>query len=98
VLRGSQDWRPLRGPLKAAGVRQIIVFVRQMYADWHASGYLLVNPAHKLSHHRVQTPEQRAQAKQDALAAAAARSTPRRERLFEIIGLSPACGWCVTDC
>ena len=72
VLRGSQDWRPLRGPLKAAGVRQIIVFVRQMYADWHASGYLLVNPAHKLSHHRVQTPEQRAQAKQDALAAAAA--------------------------
>ncbi len=72
VLRSSQDWRPLRGPLKQAGVRQIIVFVRQMYADWHASGYLQVNPAHKLSHHRIQTPAQREQAKHDALEAAAA--------------------------
>lgn len=70
VLRGSEDWRPLRGPLKAAGVRQIIVFVRQMYADWYASGYLRLDPAHKLSHHRFQTKEQRDEAKLAALEAA----------------------------
>jgi site-specific recombinase XerD len=72
VLRGSEDWRPLRGPMNAAAVRQVMVFVRQMYTDWYMSGYLRLNPAHGLSHHRARTQEQREHDKQAALAAAKA--------------------------
>ena len=57
VMRCSEDWRPLRGPLKAAGVRQVLVYVNLMFAAWHASGYLRINPAHGLSHVRDVTPD-----------------------------------------
>jgi site-specific recombinase XerD len=67
VLRGSEDWRPLRGPMKPVGVRQVLVFVRQMYADWYAQGYLRLNPAHGVKHHRVKTLEDREKDKQLAL-------------------------------
>ena len=53
VLRVSKDWRPLRGPLDEQSVRQIVIVVRQLYAAWHAAGYLAINPAHGLLHRRA---------------------------------------------
>lgn len=53
VLRVSKDWRPLRGPLDEQSVRQIVIVVRQLYAAWHAAGYLATNPAHGLSYRRA---------------------------------------------
>lgn len=60
VLRVSKDWRPLRGPLDEQSVRQIVIVVRQLYAAWHAAGYLAMNPAHGLSYRRARDADEAA--------------------------------------
>ncbi len=60
VLRVSKDWRPLRGPLDEHSVRQIVIVVRQLYAAWHAAGYLAMNSAHGLSFRRERDAAQEA--------------------------------------
>lgn len=43
VTKGSEDWRPLRGPLAELSIRQTMSAIATMYRDWHASGYLDAN-------------------------------------------------------
>jgi len=43
VTKGSQDWRPLRGPLADLSIQQTMSAIATMYRDWHASGYLDAN-------------------------------------------------------
>jgi len=43
LIKSSQDWRPLRGPMKDASIEQTMSAISRMYRDWHASGYLLAN-------------------------------------------------------
>lgn len=43
--RAASDWRPLKGPLSAAGMLQTSVAVRQMLTYWYGTGYLALNPA-----------------------------------------------------
>lgn len=46
VLKYSQDWRPLRGPLSEVAVQQILRVVKAMYRDWRVSDYLAADAAH----------------------------------------------------
>lgn len=46
VMRLAQEWRPLRGALSEVGVGQILGVVRQMFAGWHAAGYLYADASH----------------------------------------------------
>lgn len=43
LMKSSQDWRPLRGPMKDASIQQTMSAISRMYRDWHASGYLQAN-------------------------------------------------------
>lgn len=43
VTKGSEDWRPLRGPLADLSIQQTMSAIATMYRDWHASGYLDAN-------------------------------------------------------
>jgi len=45
VMKYSQDWRPLRGPLSETAVRQVLGVVKTMFHAWHASGYLFADSA-----------------------------------------------------
>lgn len=45
VMKYSQDWRPLRGPLSETAVRQVLGIVKTMFHAWHASGYLFADSA-----------------------------------------------------
>jgi site-specific recombinase XerD len=45
VVKGSASWRPLRGPLSALAVMQVMGVVQQMWRDWHTSGYLRADAA-----------------------------------------------------
>lgn len=45
VVRGSPDWRPLRGPLSSAAVAQVLCVVQQMFAGWRAARYLAADTA-----------------------------------------------------
>lgn len=68
VMRIAEEWRPLRGALSPVAVRQIIGVVKQMFADWHAAGYLYANAAAGLSYRRRTTAEQRPEPGGDATA------------------------------
>lgn len=71
VMRIAEEWRPLRGALSAVAVRQIIGVVKQMFADWHAAGYLYANAAAGLSYRRrttaLQLPAPSGDAKAEAM-------------------------------
>ena len=49
LMKSSQDWRPLRGPMKDASIQQTMSAVSRMYRDWHASGYLQANAVASVS-------------------------------------------------
>jgi len=48
VLRACDEWRPLRGPLSAKAVRQVLDVVKLLYAFWHDQDYVRANPASAL--------------------------------------------------
>ena len=54
VMKFSEDWRPLRGGLSEAGVRQVIGAVKSMFKSWRAAGYLYADPTDVLSFRRPQ--------------------------------------------
>ena len=43
LMKSSQDWRPLRGPLKDVSIQQTMSAISRMFRDWHSSGYLMAN-------------------------------------------------------
>ena len=63
VMRFAQEWRPMRGPLQAVAVTQVIGVIKRMYVAWRESGYLQANPAHGLSARRARWPLEVAQQK-----------------------------------
>ena len=49
LMKSSQDWRPLRGPMRDASIQQTMSAISRMYRDWHASGYLQANAVASVS-------------------------------------------------
>ena len=49
LMKSSQDWRPLRGPMRDASIQQTMSAISGMYRDWHASGYLQANAVASVS-------------------------------------------------
>jgi site-specific recombinase XerD len=45
VMKYSEDWRPLRGPLSETAVRQVLGVIKTMFHAWHVSGYLFADAA-----------------------------------------------------
>jgi site-specific recombinase XerD len=43
AMRGSKDWRPLRGPMGEANIRQNFIAIGAMFRAWHKTGYLRIN-------------------------------------------------------
>lgn len=43
AMRASKDWRPLRGPMGEANIRQNFIAIGAMFRAWHKVGYLRIN-------------------------------------------------------
>lgn len=43
AMRGSKDWRPLRGPMGESNIRQNFIAIGAMFRAWHKTGYLRIN-------------------------------------------------------
>ena len=48
VMRHSDEWRPLRGPLSEKAVRQVLDVVGLLYGFWHDQAYIRGNPTRGL--------------------------------------------------